>query len=64
MRNLGYWYGDDGKYVSNESVCRCFRKADILSVTWNYDINNNVDSATLVHSKKLLVEIFVMSYAT
>ena len=43
--------GDYGKYVSDESVYRCWRKADILHVTWNSDIHNNVVSETLAHSK-------------
>ena len=38
--------GDDGKYVSNDSACSFWRKADILPVTSNADINNNVGSAT------------------
>ena len=52
------------KYVSDWSDFHCWRKADILSVTWNADINNNVGSATLAHRKKLSVIIFVLSYAT
>ena len=49
-----FWNGDDGKYVSDESACRCCRKSDILPVTLNSDINNNVGSATLSHSKKVI----------
>ena len=36
------WDGD--KYVSNESISRCWRKADIFPLTWNADINNDVGS--------------------
>ena len=59
-----FWNGYDGKYVSDESPCRFYRKADILPVTFNADINNNVGSAALEHCKKLSAMIFVMSYAT
>ena len=48
------WNGDDDKYVSYESSCSCWRKSDILPVTWNAEINNNVGSATLAHSKKVI----------
>ena len=48
------WNGDYGKYVSDESACCCWRKADILSVTWNYVIINNVGSEKLEHSKKCI----------
>ena len=54
------WDGD--KYVSQESISRCWRKADILPVTWNADINNEVGSASMpekdkVVSKELLDEM-------
>ena len=45
---------DDGKYVSDYSAFNYWRKADILPVTWNYDINNNVGSTILAHSKKVI----------
>ena len=63
MMLLQVWNGDDGNYVSDESARRCRRKADILSVTWNSDINNNFGSVTLAHTK-LSAMIFVMSYAS
>ena len=50
------WEGKDGKYVSDESICRCWRKADILPVTWNADINNDVGSATIATRDKTLSE--------
>ena len=50
------WEGKDGKYVSDESICRCWRKADILPVTWNADINNDVGSATISVRDKTLTE--------
>eukprot|EP00957_Ditylum_brightwellii_P113174 8630692-Ditylum_brightwellii.AAC.1 len=49
-----FWEGKDGQYVSDESVCRCWRKADILLPTWNADINNNVESASLPEKAKTL----------
>eukprot|EP00957_Ditylum_brightwellii_P019005 1430537-Ditylum_brightwellii.AAC.1 len=48
------WEGKDGKYVSDESVSRCWRKADMLPPTWNADINNNVGSASLPGKVKTL----------
>ena len=48
------WNGDNGRYFSDESSCRCWRKSDILPVAWNADINNNVGSATLAHRKKVM----------
>ena len=39
--------GDDGEYVSDESTCCCWRKACILPVSFNYDINNNAGGETL-----------------
>ena len=48
------WNGYDGKYVSHESACRCWRKADILHVTCNADINKNVGSATSAHRIKVI----------
>ena len=46
--------GDDGKYVSNDSACSFWRKADILPVTSNADIKNNVGSATLTNIKNVI----------
>eukprot|EP00957_Ditylum_brightwellii_P049843 3778849-Ditylum_brightwellii.AAC.1 len=42
-----FWEGKDGKYVTDESVCRCWRKSNVLPTSWNADINNNVGSASL-----------------
>jgi len=39
------WMSVEEKYVSDTSVQRCWRKADILPATWNASINNNVGSA-------------------
>ena len=49
-----FWNGDDGKCVSDKSYCRYWRNSDILPVTWNSDINNNVSSATLSHVKNVI----------
>ena len=46
------WDGE--KYVSQESISRCWRKADILLVTWNADINNTVGSATTPQKNKVV----------
>ena len=40
------WEGKTGKYVSKEGICRCLRKADILPVAWNADINNDIGRAS------------------
>ena len=48
------WNGDGDNYVSYESACRCWRKADILLLTWNADINNSVGSTILAHSKNII----------
>ena len=49
-----FWKGDDGKYVSDDISCRCCRKADILPVTWNSDINKKFGSTTLAHGKNVI----------
>ncbi len=36
------WMSVEENYVSETSVQRCWRKADILPATWNATINNNV----------------------
>lgn len=46
------WDGE--KYVSTESISRCWRKADILPVTWNADINNEVGSASMPERDKVV----------
>ena len=52
------WDGKSGKYVSGESIQRCWRKADILPPTWNADINSNVGSASLPkHAKVVSKEV-------
>ena len=48
------WNGDNGKHVSTESVRRCWRKADILPITWNMDINNEVGHASTPEWKKVV----------
>ena len=45
------WEGE--KYVSKESISRWWRKADILPVTWNSDINNNVVSESIPQMDKV-----------
>jgi len=51
------WNGDvGGKYVSTESIRRCWRKADILPITWNMDIENEVGHASTPQCKKVVSE--------
>ena len=45
---------EDGKYVSSDSIRRCWRKASILPVTWETDINNDVGSASLPKKLKMI----------
>jgi hypothetical protein len=40
-------WADETKYCTTECIQRCWRKADILPVSINADINNSVGSATL-----------------
>ena len=46
------WKAEDGRYVSDESVRRCWRKANVLPATWNADIINDVGSASLAQKDK------------
>lgn len=52
---LAIWEGNN-KYERNDSILRCWRKADIFPVTWNADINNDVGSCTMPMKKKQLAE--------
>jgi hypothetical protein len=45
-------WSQDGKYAWLESIQRCWRKADILPVSWMADINNEVRSVSLPESAK------------
>ena len=35
------WEADEGKYSRVDGIKRCWRKADILTVSWECDINND-----------------------
>ena len=48
------WGGTSGRYVTNESIKRCWRKTDILPETWNLDINNDVGRESIPARQKLL----------
>lgn len=50
---LSLW-NEDGKYASQDSIQRSWRKADILSATWNADLNNKIGSLSLSAAKKSL----------
>ena len=47
MQILNKIRSNDGKYASEDGIRRCWRKADILPVSWNQQINADVGSATL-----------------
>ena len=46
------WSGRTGKFISDESIQRCWRKADILPLEWNLDIINKVGSASSGRKEK------------
>ena len=48
------WDGDDGKYVSIDSIKRCWRKANILPITWNQDIHNDVGRSSVPFKDKVV----------
>ena len=48
------WEGMNGGYVSPEIICHFWRKADILPMTWNQDINNEVGRASISDSQKVV----------
>jgi hypothetical protein len=57
MNLLDNIWSIDGKYASEDSIRRCWRKADILPPSWMADINNEVGSASLsVKEKKISKE--------
>ena len=43
---------DDDRYVSEDIIRRCWRKSDILPVTWDADTNNDIGSASLTEKTK------------
>ena len=52
----GIWDGDN-KYARKESIGRCWRKAEILPLSWNVEINNNVGSNSLsTNDKQVTIE--------
>ena len=48
------WEGRDGRYISTDSIRRCWRKLDILPVTWNQDINNEVRRASIPEKHRVV----------
>ena len=47
MEILANIWNKDRKYARSDGINRCWRKADILPVSWNTDIKNYVRSASL-----------------
>ena len=41
------WEADEGKYSRVDGIKRCWRKADILTVYWECDINNDVGRSSV-----------------
>ena len=48
------WYVSYDRYVSTKLIYHLWRKADILSTTWNADINSEVGSALLPEKLKVV----------
>jgi hypothetical protein len=45
-------WNDDGKYVKEDGLKRCWRKANILPPSWDTDINNEVGSSSMPDKDK------------
>ena len=57
------WIAEYDRYVSEDNIRRFWKKADILSETWDADTNNDVVNASLPEkAKHKLVPSCVMSY--
>ena len=50
------WRGQTGKYISDESIKRCWSKASILPAVWESDINNDVGSASSSNKSKTICD--------
>eukprot|EP00978_Attheya_sp_CCMP212_P044514 scaffold312923_cov43-Attheya_sp.AAC.1 len=48
------WEEDEGKYARVDGIKRCWRKANILPVSWECDINNDVGRSRVPISTKTL----------
>jgi hypothetical protein len=48
------WEDDEGKYARVDGIKRCWRKANILPVSWECDINNDVGRSHVPISMKTL----------
>ena len=49
----GIW-SEDGKYATNDSIQRCWRKAAILPVSWDIEINQDVGSVSMTAKDKMI----------
>ena len=52
MKILLHIWNNNNKYVSEESIQRCWRKANILPASWEADINNAVGRASVPEKAK------------
>ena len=48
------WENEILNFVSNVAIQRCWRKADVLPITWNQDINNEVGSRSMSEKEKTI----------
>lgn len=53
MLLLQVWTNEE-KYATEDAVKRCWRRADILPVSWNAEINNDVGSKTMPDKSKTI----------
>lgn len=52
MGILDMVWSRDGKYAKKKSILRCWRKAGILPISWECNINNDVGSGTMAERNK------------
>jgi hypothetical protein len=45
-------WSQDSKYVRADTIARYWRKADILPVSWQMDINNDVGQTLIPETEK------------
>jgi hypothetical protein len=47
-------WNNDGKYATTDGIMCCWRKADILPISWEANINNEVGSHSLANRDKTI----------
>jgi hypothetical protein len=54
MKILDRMWSQDSKYATNDSIQRCWRKAAILPVSWDIEINTEVGNASMAMKDKTI----------